>query len=84
MSDPTPNGQTWVCVAGSPLTCNETSQHDAPGHERCGPAPTDEGVPEGCEIDPVSSRGCERGTPGCVTQHADEGARVSDLATPST
>jgi len=68
-------GGEWVCVAGSPLTCNETSQHDAPGHERCGPASADEGAPEGCEIDPVSSRGCERGTPGCVTQHADEGTR---------
>lgn len=33
----------------------------------------DEGVPEDCEVDPVSSRGCERGTPGCVTQHADRG-----------
>lgn len=63
-----PKGRHMLAIIGT---------HGIDGYATAPAAPI---PPAGCGVHPLSSRGCERGTRGCVVEHQAPAAPVADLA----
>lgn len=76
--NPAPSeGREWRCVNASSRdasvpVCTQDQPHGFCERLHAASARPVPSVPPGCVVDPVSSRGCERGTLGCTITHPSD------------